>query len=102
MVDRTTLHEKFVEILGSRNVYFQPPSTLKIKYPCIIYYLDDTNTKHANNKPYDITKGYSITLVDEDPDSEIVDKLLELPLCKFTGSYATEGLNHYKFSLYNK
>lgn len=102
MTNREKLHEKFVEVLGSRNVYFQPPSTLKIKYPCIIYSLDDTDTKHANDKPYDITKAYSVTLVDEDPDSEIADKLLEWPLCKLTGTYATEGLNHYKFLLYNK
>ena len=38
------------EILRSLapNVYFQPPETIKIKYPCIIYSLDDYDTRFAD------------------------------------------------------
>lgn len=102
MLTREELHEKLVDILGSRNVYYQPPESLKIKYPCIIYSFENAELLYANNKPYGVSKEYSLTVVDEDPDSEIADKMLLLPLCKFTGSYQTEGLNHYKFSLFNK
>lgn len=29
------------EILGSPHVYFQPPATVKLEYPAIIYSLDN-------------------------------------------------------------
>ena len=29
---RLKLHEELCDILGSRNVYFQPPETVKMKY----------------------------------------------------------------------
>ena len=50
--DRLSLHEKLIAILGYPNVYFQPPPTLVLKYPCIIYKLDDISTFHANDKKY--------------------------------------------------
>ena len=34
---RLQLHEELCSVLGSRNVYFQPPETIKLTYPCIIY-----------------------------------------------------------------
>lgn len=102
MLSRTELHDKLTQLLGSRNVYYQPPEGLKLKYPCIIYELNDVKTNHANNLPYDISKAYSITVVDEDPDSEIADRMLTLPLCKFVDTYTSQGLNHYKFTLFHK
>ena len=35
--DRLALHELLCEKLGSRNVYFQPPESIKMKYPAIVY-----------------------------------------------------------------
>ena len=37
MKTRYELHEFLCEILGSRNVYFQPPESVKMKYPAIVY-----------------------------------------------------------------
>ena len=37
MASRIKLQAKLEELLGSRNVYYQPPETLKIEYPAIIY-----------------------------------------------------------------
>lgn len=100
MDSRLELHEKLVAILGSRNVHFQPPETSKMTYPCVIYELDNIDTKHADDVPYLATKRYSVTIIDEDPDSEIPDKLLILPLCSFNRAYTADELNHWVFNLY--
>ena len=81
-------------------VYFQPPPSVKLVYPCIIYVLDKIDIKHANDKPYLNKNCYSVTIIDKDPDSEIPDMFLNVPLCKFDRSYTADNLNHWVFSLF--
>lgn len=100
MKSREELHEVLVDLLGSRNVYFQPPENLKLKYPCIVYELSDIRPVRADNIIYLKNKLYTVTVIDEDPDSEIVTDMVELPYCDFDRWYATSNLNHWVFSLY--
>lgn len=81
-------------------VYFQPPSSVKLVYPCIVYVLDGVGTKHADNKPYMSARRYKVTIIDKDPDSEIPDMLLNMPQCKLDRPYTADNLNHWVFSLY--
>lgn len=81
-------------------VYFQPPSNLRMVYPCIEYHLDYAETKHADNVPYSHTKRYQATVIDEDPDSEIYDKMALLPLSSFKRFFVVEQLNHFIFNVY--
>ena len=37
MASRLELQTKFENILGSRNVYFQPPASVQMRYPAIVY-----------------------------------------------------------------
>ena len=87
-------------VLGSRNVYFQPPETLKMVYPCIRYERDNERSVFANNAPYRRTKRYQVTVIDRDPDSAIPDRVAALPLCTFSRHYTADGLNHDVYSLY--
>ena len=82
------------------NVYFQPPNGLKLTYPCIIYERDSTRTNHADNKIYNATRRYSVTVIDRNPDSLLVDQLLELPLCAHDRFFTSDDLNHDVFTLY--
>ena len=82
------------------NVYFQPPETIKLKYPCIIYGRDDLNVKHANDNVYMHMKKYTITVIDPDPDTEIPDMMIELPYGSFDRSYTADNLNHYILNLF--
>lgn len=97
---REELQILFEKLLGSKNVYFQPPESFKRNYPCIIYGLDNIRTNAANNKPYLRFKRYTVTYIDEDPDSEIPDKLLELDYCSFDRRFVSDNLNHDVFDLY--
>jgi len=97
---RLDLHEIFATLLGSRNVYFQPPATLKMQYPCILYNRGKIDSKSANNNLYNSTVGYSVTLITSDPDSATLEKILQLPLCRFDRHFTAENLNHDVFTLY--
>lgn len=88
-------------ILGSSYVYFQPPEGVRMSYPCIRYKLDNIDTTYADNKIYVAQKGYAITIIDPDPDSELVMKLLfALPMCKFNRFYTADNLNHWVYTIY--
>lgn len=87
-------------LLGSKNVYFQPPSTTKINYPCIIYQLDYVRSVYANNLPYNNAKRYALTYVSKSPDQYIPDKIGLLPMCSFSRLYISDNLNHYVYKLY--
>lgn len=100
MGQRLLLQSLLTEILGSNNVYFQPPSNLQMQYPCIVYERDNVSTKFANDKPYLHTKRYQVTVIDRNPDSEIPDKVGTLPMCSFTRHFAADNLNHDIFNLY--
>lgn len=88
------------EVLGSNNVYFQPPSTIKMNYPCIVYSLNRFNKKLANNGIYIYTPGYTVSLISSEPDSEVIDKLISLPHSTFDRHYVSNNLNHYVFTIY--
>lgn len=100
MEKRLQLHELLCEILGSRNVYFQPPETVMMNYPAIVYALDNIDNKHANGGVYLSNRRYTIIVIDDDPDSAMVDRMSTIPLCRFVRSYTADNLYHYIFELY--
>lgn len=97
---RLQLHEILCDILGSRQVYYQPPASVKMEYPAIVYSLDGADTKFASNKPYSHKRRYQVTYMDRKPDSPIYDKLAALPMCLFERWFAANQLNHNVFNLY--
>ena len=100
MADRKGLHNRLVEILGSRNVYFNPPETIKLQYPCIIYNLDNKELVKADNENYLKRNYYNVTLIHPDPVNIIQDMIMDLPYCKFTSFYSVDDLNHYRYQIY--
>jgi hypothetical protein len=98
--DRIALHEVLCEILGSRNVYFQPPESIKMKYPAIVYSKSNIRDTYADNSVYTRMNVYEITVIDGDPDSKLVEKIDELQLCQFNRSFTSDNLNHYVFTIY--
>lgn len=100
MAPRLELQAILTEILGSGNVYFQPPPTVKMQYPCIVYKRDDAITGFADNKPYSYKKRYQVIVIDKNPDSDIPDKVSKLPLCVFDRFYTADNLNHDVYNLF--
>ncbi len=100
MGSRMALHDILVNILGTSNVYFQPPPTIQMSYPCIVYRRDYVMITHADGRPYRNKKRYQVTVIDRDPDSDIPDKIAELPTCAYDRFFVTENLNHDVFKLF--
>ena len=99
MGDRLDLHAILVSLLGSSNVYFQPPASFQLSYPCIVYERSRIRTRFANNEPYNHDKQYTLTVIDEDPDSAIPDLVAGLSRCVHDRSFKSDQLNHDVFSL---
>lgn len=97
---REELQKLLEEILGSRNVYYQPPPTIQMHYPAIVYNRSDMYPTRADNGKYLKHISYNVTVIDRDPDSVIVDRLFELEHCRFSRHYVVDNLNHDIFTLY--
>lgn len=97
---RLDLQSLLETLLGSTNVYFQPPNNVQMLYPCIVYKRDDIDTAFADNKPYSLVKRYSLTVIDRDPDSGIHEIVAALPLCLFDRFYTANNLNHDVFVIH--
>lgn len=97
---REELHSLLVSVAGNRNVYFQPPESIRMSYPAIVYSRSDIRNTFADNDPYAQHRAYEIIVIDKDPESEIVDKISLLPLCRFNRHYKSDNLNHDVFTLY--
>lgn len=82
------------------NVYYQPPETIKMKYPCIVYNIQNGDTQFADNQPYIFVKRYQITIIDSNPDSPIVDEVAKLKRCLFERTFRSNNLNHFIFNIY--
>lgn len=105
MVQRLKLHDILVEIINSPNpkesrVYFQPPASISLRYPCIIYARSAKDEKFANNNLYFGKDKYSITVIDANPDSTIPDQISNLPLTKFVRHFTVDNLNHDVYNTY--
>lgn len=100
MERRIEFHEILCTLLGTRHVYFQPPESLKLVYPCIVYKLSEIDQKHADDISYLNTRGYTVTLIDRNPDSAFIDKILALPLCRYVNHICVDGINNDTFKIY--
>lgn len=100
MGTRLGLQQTLIGLLGSNNVYFQPPPSIQMNYPCIIYRRDYAETIFSDNKPYFLQTRYLVTVVDKNPDSLIPDKVAKLPMCLFDRFYTADNLNHTAYKLF--
>lgn len=101
MASRLELQSKLEAILGTRNVYFQPPPSIQMKYPAIVYERSNIRNTFANNAVYNQKTGYRVTVIDKNPDSEYVTKVSQLPLCSFVSHFESDNLNHDVFTIFN-
>lgn len=108
--DRMALHYTLIRILESNDyrdadqrVYYQPPESVKFRYPTIIYSRDVIQTRNANDAPsYTVDTKYQLTYITKEPDDAIVYQILEIvPFCRHVRHYVADNLHHDVFSIYN-
>lgn len=97
---RLDLQAILEELLGSKHVYFQPPESIKMSYPAIVYNVARLSNTFADNFIYNQVTVYEITVIDQDPDNVLYKKVSRLPYCSFDRHFRSNNLNHYVFKLY--
>ena len=101
MASRLELHEELCEVLGSRNVYFMTPESVKMSYDAIRYTLSGKDVRRANNMSYKATNRYDGVVITRSSDTTIPDDLLShFEMCSLGRPYTADNLNHYPFTLY--
>lgn len=97
---RLDFHKKLCSILGSKQVYFQPPSSQKIYYPAIIYTQAPFDKQYADNFGYILTDHYMVTHITSKADSVVPKTLAAMPYTRQDQAYRSNGLYHTVFSVY--
>ena len=89
-------------VLEGPAVYYQPPSTVYMQYPCIRYALSRDNPLYADDTTYLAVPRYDVTVIDPDPDSDIPDWVKTLPGVRLERVYTAENLHHWVFTVYHQ
>lgn len=98
---RLRLQEELERLIGSRNVYFQPPETVKIGCPGVIYELSKLKPTRADNAIYKLDNSYKLTYITDDPDDDMKEEILHaFKYCSFDRVYKSDNLYHYVFILF--
>jgi hypothetical protein len=99
MAGRLELQTLLETILGSRNVYYQPPSSIQMKYPAIVYSRSDIKSVMADDMVYITENVYDITVIDKNPDSNVVAQIAKLSRCRYDRHFVSDNLNHDVFTI---
>ena len=94
------LRELLKNSCGRVNLYYQPPAGYQLRYPCIVYTQSRIQNGHANNGVYIQHSFYTVTVIDTDPDSKIVQAVSVLGKCRYDRHFITDNLYHTTFTLY--
>ena len=100
MANRLELHSLLEELLGSKNVYYKPPESIKMQYPAIKYSKKDISSTYANNAKYLMRDCYELIVISRLPDDPVIKKLLALPYCSYDRPYVADNLNHDVLIIY--
>lgn len=100
MADRLELHSVLQELLGSSNVYYQPPESIKMQYDAIRYSKKNIDSKYANDRKYSMIDCYEIIVISRLPDNPVIKKLLSLPYCSYDRHYVADNLHHDVLTIY--
>ena len=63
MADRLDFQSILEELLESRNVYYQPPETIKMQLDAIRYSKKTITSRYANNAKYSMMDCYEIIVI---------------------------------------
>lgn len=101
MASRLKLDEELRKLIENGNVYYQPPESVKMKYPCIVYERSTGDTLFAGNLPYRFTVQYTVTIISKDPDYDLIEKVAKhFPMSRYNRHFTSDNLNHDVFMIY--
>lgn len=82
------------------HVYFQPPESIRMKYPCIVYKSRGGDDNYADNDRYLTVDEWEAVVVDRDPDSRIPRAVLAAFRYSRRGQpYTADNLHHFPITI---
>lgn len=101
MDDRLKLQLILESIDPKAKVYYQPPSSLSIVYPCMIYKDAPSHINRASDGLYRYVRCYELSYISKSPNMEISKEILSrFNYSKMNSSYVSDGLIHSIFTIY--
>lgn len=100
MDSRPNLQTFLVMLIKSPNVYFDPPTSVRMRYDAIRYSRKAIDALHANDGVYKLLTPYELTVISRSPESPIIKLLLQLQYCSHDRHYVSDNLHHDVFTLY--
>lgn len=99
MVKRQALINK-IKILCA-NVYYQPPESVKLKYPCVIVKKNPGDMKPADNIKYIYSPSYTLTVIDRDPDRALAEQIfMSFMISRYDQNFVRDNLYHDIITVY--
>lgn len=100
--DRLKLHTILSGYIKDTPQY-QPPGTLYLQYPSLVYHVIDIETDYANNEIYSATIVYEVTYISRDvTDNTPFQMIAEIPYTTFSNAYVVDKLNHTLLNIRRK
>lgn len=96
---RLALNKELEKTPGCSKVYYTPPTGMEMEYPCIAYELAGSQRRFADNIPYFVKLQWTVTVIDEDPDSQLANIFMNKANCSFVTKYSVSDLNHFVFKM---
>ena len=97
---RQKLQTKLEELLGTKNVYYQPPASTKMEYTAIRFSIKKMDARYANNLVYSRMNCFEVIVIARRPEDPVIEKIMALPYCSFDRHYDSDNLSHDVFTLY--
>lgn len=101
MGTRQELQVELRTLLPGKNVYFEPPESLKMVYPCVRYRYSNGYTRFAADRPYNFSNRYELVYITDDATDTTHELIaMHFPLCTLDRVFTQNNLRHFVFSLY--
>ena len=101
MARRLQLQSELELVLGSEEVNYQPPESIKLKYPCINFSKNAGDILRANDQIYRSLTGYTLIVISRDPDNTIAEDIVKhFKYCRFIRRFVIDNLYHDLLELY--
>ena len=100
-VRRLKLQTLLELLLGSKNVYFQPPESVRISYPCIIYSMNPSYVVKADNQTYIQHYRFHLQHIYKDFGDSLIDKIPKYFMyCSFDNRNIVDSLYHDEYTIF--
>ena len=88
------------ECLGYQHTYFEPPESIRMQYDAVVYGLDSTNVRRADNKSYLIRPSYQVTVISKNAETVLPRAIQEhFERCNPGRNFVRDNLYHFVFTI---